>query len=145
MVRVDYFCLISLQNEEDSSFEEFVGASYALDFFSAVEYPSSKFWNRHGSTPARRAGAYLSTPKTKWPRLAAVVPHRGENRLLWLRTKARVGGGVTHGGNHNQWLLCTEASRASPCPSVHHPHQRCHPCRCSCKFLVLFPRMVKKR
>jgi len=39
----------------------------------------------------------------------AVALHEGENWLLWLGTEARVGGGVTHGGNDNRWLLRTEA------------------------------------
>jgi hypothetical protein len=59
---------------------------------------------------------YLSTPKATQTRPAAVVPHGGENQLLWLRTEAMVGGAMTHGGNANRWLLCREAQRGSPGP-----------------------------
>ena len=65
-----------------------------------------------GTATPQRGGVlapYLSTLKARSPRLAAVAPHEGENRLLWLGTEARVGGSVTHGGNDNRWLLRMEA------------------------------------
>ena len=74
-----------------------------------VEYTRTRVsWQTRAHGLYRRGGVlapYLSTPKARQPRPAAVVPHGGKNRLLWLRTEARVGGGVTHGGNANRWPL----------------------------------------
>jgi hypothetical protein len=70
-----------------------------------------------GTATPQRGGIlarYLFIPKARSAHLAAVAPHEGENRLLWMGTEARAGSGATHGGKDNRWLLRTEASRPNP-------------------------------